>query len=145
MSWIGSVLLGGGASCAALGVAGAMFATSASAGILPKNSDEQYELSFWDSIKNSNYASDYEAYLKQYPNGRFAALAKSRIERIKATSPTQPAKPEPKVEAKPAPTPAPTPALRLLPAPQLRPPRPPRHPPPTSRARAAAAPSRRAP
>ncbi len=30
------------------------------AGILPKNSDEQYELTFWESIKNSNYAGDYE-------------------------------------------------------------------------------------
>ncbi|ODV41084.1 hypothetical protein AWV79_01675 [Cupriavidus sp. UYMMa02A] len=48
------------------------------AGILPKNSDEQYELTFWESIKNSNYAGDYEAYLKQYPNGRFAALARAR-------------------------------------------------------------------
>ncbi len=30
------------------------------AGIMPKNTDEQYELSFWESIKNSNYAGDYE-------------------------------------------------------------------------------------
>ncbi|NUT15706.1 MAG: formylglycine-generating enzyme family protein, partial [Cupriavidus sp.] len=28
------------------------------AGIMPKNTDEQYELSFWESIKNSNYAAD---------------------------------------------------------------------------------------
>lgn len=60
---------------------------AAHAGILPKDSNEQYELSFWDSVKNSNYASDYEAYLKAYPNGRFAALAKARIERIRAASP----------------------------------------------------------
>lgn len=129
VSWIGSALLGGGAFCGALGVAGTMFATLASAGILPKNSDEQYELSFWDSIKNSNYASDYEAYLKQYPNGRFAALAKSRIERIKATSPAQPAKPEPKVEAKPAPTP--TPAPTPAPPPAARAPATPATPPAT--------------
>jgi len=56
------------------------------AGILPKNSDEQYELTFWESIKNSNYAGDYEAYLKQYPNGRFAALARARIERLNAAA-----------------------------------------------------------
>lgn len=88
---------------------------SASAGILPKNSDEQYELSFWDSIKNSTYAADYEAYLKQYPNGRFAALAKTRLDRIKASAPAQasapataaaPAKPEPKAQAKTEPPPA---------------------------------------
>lgn len=56
-------------------------------GILPKDSNEQYELTFWESIKDSNYASDYEAYLKAYPNGRFAALAKARIERLKAAAP----------------------------------------------------------
>ncbi|MGT2508139.1 SUMF1/EgtB/PvdO family nonheme iron enzyme [Cupriavidus basilensis] len=53
-------------------------------GILPKDSDEQYELTFWDSIKNSNFPSDYEAYLKAYPNGRFAPLARARIERLRA-------------------------------------------------------------
>jgi len=92
----------------------------AEAGILPKNSDEQYELSFWDSIKNSNYAGDYEAYLKQYPNGKFAALAKSRLDRIRAAGPSAApsapaAKPEPKAEAKPAPAPTPPPAARSAP------------------------------
>ncbi|WP_430869480.1 SUMF1/EgtB/PvdO family nonheme iron enzyme [Cupriavidus basilensis] len=55
-------------------------------GILPKDSDEQYELSFWDSVKNSNFPGDYEAYLKAYPNGRFAPLAKARIERLRAAA-----------------------------------------------------------
>ncbi|AZG13815.1 formylglycine-generating enzyme family protein [Cupriavidus pauculus] len=81
----------------------------ARAGILPKNSDEQYELSFWDSIKNSTYAADYEAYLKQYPNGRFAALAKTRLERIRAATPAQP-----------APAPAPAPAAKAEPKPEAR-------------------------
>ncbi|MDQ0143980.1 formylglycine-generating enzyme family protein [Cupriavidus necator] len=74
------------------------------AGILPKNTDEQYELSFWESIKNSNYAADYEAYLKQYPNGRFAGLAKARLERLAASASA------PKAQAQaPAPAPAPPP------------------------------------
>lgn len=94
---------------------------SATAGIMPKNSDEQYELSFWDSIKNSNYAADYEAYLKQYPNGRFAALAKTRLERIKAAAPAQAApaaRPEPKAEARSEPPkPAPPPAATAKPPP----------------------------
>lgn len=106
---------------------GQLLVPLAAAGILPKNSDEQYELSFWDSIKNSTYAADYEAYLKQYPNGRFAALAKTRLERIRATAPAQAAsapaaKPEPKAEAKteppkPAPAPAPAPAAKPAPTP----------------------------
>ena len=61
-----------------------------SRGVLPTDSNEQYELSFWDSIKNSSYASDYEAYLKAYPNGRFTPLANARIERLKAAGSTAP-------------------------------------------------------
>jgi formylglycine-generating enzyme required for sulfatase activity len=56
------------------------------AGVVPKNSAEQFELAFWESIKNSNYASDYEAYLKTYPKGRFVALAQARIARLRATA-----------------------------------------------------------
>jgi formylglycine-generating enzyme required for sulfatase activity len=69
-------------------LAGTAIVSMRSRGIMPKDSSEQYELTFWDSIKNSNYASDYEAYLKAYPNGRFAALAKARIERLQAAAPT---------------------------------------------------------
>jgi len=99
-----------------VGTALGWMAAPAAAGILPKNSDEQYELSFWDSIKDSNYASDYEAYLKQYPNGRFAALAKSRIERLRAAASAPAAKPEAKVESKPAATaPTASPAVRTAP------------------------------
>ncbi|QYY32493.1 MULTISPECIES: formylglycine-generating enzyme family protein [Cupriavidus] len=79
------------------------------AGILPKNSDEQYELTFWESIKNSNYAGDYEAYLKQYPNGRFAALARARMERLAAAS-APAAKTPPPERAKAAQPPAAKPA-----------------------------------
>jgi formylglycine-generating enzyme required for sulfatase activity len=69
-------------------------------GVLPKDSAEQVELTFWDSVKDSAHASDYEAYLQAYPNGRFAALARARIERLKAAAP--------KAEApKPAPAPVP--------------------------------------
>jgi formylglycine-generating enzyme required for sulfatase activity len=87
-------------------------------GILPKDSNEQYELTFWDSIKESTYPSDYEAYLKAYPNGRFATLAKARIERLRASGSAKPATSAPAAPpaatatpAAPAPKPAPaTPA-----------------------------------
>jgi len=36
------------------------------------------ELIFWDSIKASRSASDYDAYVSAYPSGRFTALARSR-------------------------------------------------------------------
>jgi len=120
---------GGPVSSLWLARAGNALLPPATAGILPKNSDEQYELSFWDSIKNSNYAADYEAYLKQYPNGRFAALAKTRLDRIKASAPaasapaaaaTTPARPEPKTQAKTEPPP-PT-AAKPAPAPAAPPP-----------------------
>lgn len=116
------------------------------AGILPKDSEEQYELSFWESIKNSNYAADYEAYLKQYPNGRFVPLAKSRLERLKAAAAPAPAPAPPPTAAKPAETPraaAPKPAPAPAPAPQATAPaRPaPAPAPPPAPSRSATAPS----
>jgi formylglycine-generating enzyme required for sulfatase activity len=53
-------------------------------GVVPKNSAEQFELAFWESIKDSNHVGDYEAYLKAYPKGRFVALAQARIARLRA-------------------------------------------------------------
>ncbi|HJV54017.1 MAG TPA: formylglycine-generating enzyme family protein [Noviherbaspirillum sp.] len=78
------------------------------AGVLPKDSAEQIELTFWESIKDSKHASDYEAYLKSYPNGRFAALARARIERLRAEQKTE-QKPEQKAEPRPEPKKAETP------------------------------------
>src|SRR5471032_2834454 len=75
-----------------------------SRGILPKDSNEQYELTFWESIKDSTYPSDYDAYLKAYPNGRFATLAHARIDRLRAAASNPPAVTSP---AAPAVAPAP--------------------------------------
>ena len=41
------------------------------------------EMLFWQSIQNSERASDYGAYLTQYPKGSFAALARSRLSGLK--------------------------------------------------------------
>lgn len=59
----------------------------AAAGILPKDSAEQYELTFWNSIRDSNHPEDYESYLQTYPKGRFASLARERIERLRSAPP----------------------------------------------------------
>lgn len=79
--------------------------------ILPKDSAEQYELAFWDSIKDSNHPADYEAYLQAYPKGRFAALARARIERLRAAAPkaeTPQERPAPTTKAPERQRPAPT-------------------------------------
>jgi formylglycine-generating enzyme required for sulfatase activity len=80
------------------------------AGVVPKNSAEQFELAFWESIKDSTHVSDYEAYLKAYPKGRFEALAQARIARLRAmpgkgAAVAEPA-PAPAASAKPAREPA---------------------------------------
>jgi hypothetical protein len=54
-----------------------------------------FELSYWETIKNSSNADDFKAYLEKYPNGQFASLAKNRINSLDA-----PAKP---VESRAAP------------------------------------------
>jgi adenylate cyclase len=47
---------------------------------------QSVEIEFWDSIKNSVRAQEYEAYLEQYPEGSFAALARARLEAIEEDS-----------------------------------------------------------
>ncbi|MBT4486226.1 MAG: SH3 domain-containing protein [Rhodospirillaceae bacterium] len=44
----------------------------------PSASGTDREALFWSSIKDSKRASDHEAYLRRYPNGTFADLARSR-------------------------------------------------------------------
>jgi adenylate cyclase len=51
--------------------------------VAPASDPQAVEIEFWDSIKNSILASEYEAYLEQYPEGGFVALARVRLEAIK--------------------------------------------------------------
>src|SRR5262249_14624996 len=44
------------------------------------------ELSFWESIKNTNDVEDYKEYLAKYPTGTFAGLARNKIRSLEATS-----------------------------------------------------------
>jgi formylglycine-generating enzyme required for sulfatase activity len=100
------------------------------AGVVPKNSAEQFELAFWNSVKDSKQASDYEAYLRAYPKGRFAVLARERIQQLKAAPPQgqapaqqatqeQAAQPPKAAEKKPAQEPAQEPAqAKASPKPQ---------------------------
>ena len=45
------------------------------------------ELSFWESIKSSTNPDDFKAYLDKYPDGQFAALAKSRAQPTRTAAP----------------------------------------------------------
>ncbi|HEX6708643.1 MAG TPA: caspase family protein [Albitalea sp.] len=45
------------------------------------------ELAFWNSIQASTRADEYRAYLRQYPQGRFAALAQTRLAAFGAAPP----------------------------------------------------------
>jgi adenylate cyclase len=45
----------------------------------PAPDAKSVELVFWDSIKDSLRTADYEAYLAQYPEGAFIALARARL------------------------------------------------------------------
>ena len=51
--------------------------------IAPASDPQAVEIEFWDSIKNSTRADEYEAYLEQYPEGGFVALARVRLDAIK--------------------------------------------------------------
>lgn len=60
------------------------FASGAAAAPLaaaaPPSAELAVELAFWDAVKDSRSAADYRAYLEQYPQGRFAALARVRAQ-----------------------------------------------------------------
>ena len=48
----------------------------------PAGASADRETSFWNSIQSSTDVEDYRAYLKKYPNGEFADLARNRINRM---------------------------------------------------------------
>src|SRR6266704_2908689 len=89
----------------------------------PPRAADPVELGFWDTIKGSNNAADFKAYLDSYPDGPFAVVARDRLQQIEAktdakpepkpgpktgpkTEPKTEAKTEPKAEAKVASRPA---------------------------------------
>jgi hypothetical protein len=61
---------------------------------LPKVKGSDAETDLWDEVKNSNTEDDYKAYLKQYPKGKYTALARSRLEKIQAETKAEAGKQE---------------------------------------------------
>lgn len=85
----------------------------------------QFELTFWQSVAASEDRAQIQAYLDQYPNGTFSALARAKIstidrrEALARGTPPAPVQPVP-VQPAPAPVavpPASTPAPAPAPAP----------------------------
>ena len=71
----------------------------APAAIAPKAQAQQAqpgneaEIAFWNSIKDSQTAAEFEAYLQAFPNGLFAPLARLRVQQL-ASGGGQPPQPQ---------------------------------------------------
>jgi hypothetical protein len=59
------------------------------------------EIAFWETVRDSRNAAELQAYIDQYPNGRFVVLAKARLAGLQGQ--------------RPAPVPVPPPTQRLDP------------------------------
>lgn len=46
--------------------------------------DERAEILFWETVRGSNAAADFRAYLDRFPNGTFAPLARTRLQALEA-------------------------------------------------------------
>jgi len=60
---------------------------------VPALDNTRIELEFWNSVKDSDNPADFQAYLQQYPSGKFAALAKNRLTPV-TPAPTTPSTPQ---------------------------------------------------
>ncbi len=49
--------------------------------------DNRAEIVFWETVADSRDAADFEAYLRQFPSGVFADLARNRIAQIRGGAP----------------------------------------------------------
>jgi len=53
----------------------------------------EFELAFWEAVKDSKDPTEFEAYLEQYPSGAFTALAEARLQALlqEQEAPVEPA------------------------------------------------------
>ena len=49
------------------------------------------DLAFWQSVQSSRNAADFDAYLAQFPQGRFTTLARNRLTELRGATATPPA------------------------------------------------------
>ena len=55
--------------------------------VAPSTAAQELELEFWRSIKDGNDPDDFELYVKQFPEGIYAALAKRMIAKLRGLVP----------------------------------------------------------
>ena len=72
--------------------------------------DPNFELAFWNAIKDSRDTRDFEDYLTQFPEGLFVGLARRRMDSISPSASTDRA-----TERDPAPSSEPAPQVAALP------------------------------
>lgn len=100
------------AAIAAVPLALALHASALAQGAAATGVGSQFELTFWQSVESGDDAALYEAYLAQYPDGTFAALARVKLAKLRQAMPAAgPAQIAPPPAAAPAMAPAPAPAL----------------------------------
>jgi tetratricopeptide (TPR) repeat protein len=58
-------------------------ALAGGAWLYQRNSAAQYEITYWTSVKDSKNRATFDDYLRRYPQGQFADLAKARLEELK--------------------------------------------------------------
>ena len=71
--------------------AGVAAASPAATAAPPPAASAEVELVFWQSIANSTNPVEFEAYLAQFPNGVFRALAEARLTSLRAPANAPPA------------------------------------------------------
>ena len=67
----------------------------------PVRAADLVEQGFWETIKGSDSAADFKAYLIPYPDGPFAVAARARLQQIEASNQPKPASPAPPPAASP--------------------------------------------
>jgi serine/threonine protein kinase len=86
----------------------------------PDSSDAAVEIAFWNSIGSSSDPRLYRDYLAKYPHGKFASIAKLKLEEQSATTPEVHRPPQPTAPAAPSPVASPVQSAKAN-APPLRP------------------------
>ena len=83
------------AAISGLGAASSGVATAAAAG--SPETEAMQETLFWESIRETRTQADFEAFLRQFPTGTFAVLARNRLAVLRAADPPRPdpARPRP--------------------------------------------------